>query len=404
MSRCLKPRLSLLFFLQYFINGAIFPIIALYLKDYLHFTGVQAGTILATAAISAIVSPVFGAVVADKFLSAEKLFGLCSLLSALCMFTLSRVTGFIPVLIFYFFFGLFNGPAVALSNAIVFHHTPGDREKFGGMRLWGTVGWITVAMGFSLIYLRSGGNLRGALVLAGIAGIFLAAYVVLAIPGGEKRAAGRPTMFPREALRVFARRDILLLSVVTLLFVTGEKIYYFGTGLYLRSLGLEETFIMPFMSIAQGTEIIAMLLLARIIRRWSARRVLFFGLAFQGLKFLLLSSGPLALAGAGIACHGPSFTLFMITAFIYLDRHCGKEIRTGVHQIFNFVEAGLANLLGNVGAGLLSDAFALPSGGMRFRLFWAVPGATVMLLLLLMICFFPTEQAHLKRRGRAPDP
>jgi len=393
--RFLKTRLSFLFYMQYFINGAIFPIIALYLRDYLRFTGVQTGAVLATASVSAVVSPLAGAVIADKYLSAEGLYALCHCMAALMILSLAFAETWVTVLVLYFLFGLFFGPTMALANAIVFHHTPGLREQFGGLRLWGTVGWMSVAMGFSIFWLRRGGSLRGALILAGLAGFLLALFSCTALPRGEKRAAGRVTVLPLDALKVFTRPDILVLSVVTLMFVTGEKIYYFGTGIYLRSLGLPEAGVMPFMSIAQAVEIAAMILLAPLLRRFREKKVLALGLGFLVLKFMFLAlGGSLLLSGLGVACHGPSFTLFMITTFIYLDKHCEKEYRTGVHQVFNFIEAGLANLLGNVGAGFLMDRFTMPGGGVNFSAYWMAPGIIAALLLFLILVFFPRTQAN----------
>lgn len=389
----LKPRLSFLFFMQYAINGAIFPIIALYLRDYLQFSGVQIGTILATASVSALVSPLVGAVVADKYISAERMYGISHGAAAVLIFILAYAESYIPVLILYFLFGLFFGPTLGLANAIVFHHVPDRHDTFGDMRLWGTVGWITVAIGFSLFWLRRGGSLKGALVLAGAAGLILAVFSFTALPKGEKRAAGRVTLLPLDALKVFARRDILVLSILTLLFVTGEKLYYFGTGIYLRSLGLQESTLMPFMSIAQAVEIGAMILLGPLLRKLKERKVMALGLGFLVLKFSLLAAGPpLFIAGLGIALHGPSFTLYMITAFIYLDKHAEREYRTGVHQIFNFLEAGLANFLGNVGAGLLMDRFTLPGGGVDFRAYWLVPAVIAAGLLIILLFLFPRVQ------------
>ncbi len=108
MKIAVKPRLSLLFFLQYLINGAIFPIFALYMKNYLQFSGAQVGIILAMSSVTALVSPLLGAVVADKYLSAERLFGICHLIAAGLLLLLAVQKTFLPVLILYFFFALFD--------------------------------------------------------------------------------------------------------------------------------------------------------------------------------------------------------------------------------------------------------------------------------------------------------
>ena len=387
MIKTIKARLSFLFFLQFAIAGAIFPVVALYMKEYLGFSGSQTGIILATSSVTAFVSPLLGAIVADKYLSAERLFGVCHLIASGLLFLLALQSSFFPVLILYFLFALFFGPTGALSNAIVFHHVPEGRD-FGRMRLWGTVGWVFVAFGFGLFWLRQGGLLKDALLVAGFAGCAQGVFALFFLPKGEKRAASRGTLFPRDALKVYLRRDILFLSLVSLFFAVGEKIYYFGAGIFLKTLGMAESYVLPFMSIAQIAEVAAMLLLRPLLSKWRAKSVLLLGLAFSVIKFSLLAAADSHfLAGAGILFHGPAFTFFLVTVFIYLDRHCHREFRTGVHQIFNFIESGFANLMGNVGAGLLLDRFTLPHGGVNFSLFWAVPAVAAGILFLALLFF-----------------
>lgn len=392
MTRGLGIRFSFLFFMQYALNAALFPILALYLREYLGFSGFQIGAILATASVSALVSPLAGAILADTYLSAESFFCICHGSAAIILFILSYTRSFPLFLGLYFLFGLFFGPTPALANAIVFHHIPEGENRFGDMRLWGTVGWIVVSLGFSFFWLRKGGALRGAMVLAAFIAASLAVFAFLALPRGERRAAGRVTLFPVEALKVFARRDILLLSVATLLYVLGEKIYYFGAAMYLHSLGLEEAGIMPFMSIAQITEVIAMITLSSLLRRRHTRQILRMGLFFLMLKFLFLALGSsLGLSIVAVACHGPAFAFFMIPAFIYLDKYCEKKYRTGAHQVFNFLEAGAGNLLGNLGAGLLMDQVTLSEGVVRFSFYWMVPAILSVIVFFLILFFFPSS-------------
>jgi len=391
LSKKLTFKLSALFFFQYALNSAIYPIFALYMKNYLGFSGSQAGIVLATSSVTAFVSPLVGAVIADKFISSERLFGICNLTAGGLLLVLAFQKTFVPVIILYFLFSLFYGPSVALANAIVFHHAPGGRERFGGIRLWGTVGWVTVAFGFGLFWLNAGGALRDALILAGFIGLSQGIFALTLLPKGEKRASSRKTLFPLEALKVFARKDVLLLSLTGLMFVTGEKVYYFASGIFLRSQGMAESTVLPFMSIAQIAEVGAMILLGYLLTKWETKKVLLLGLGFSLVKFTLLALGqPMGIVAIGVMSHGPAFTFFMITSFIYLDRHCRREIRSGVHQFYSFLEAGIANFLGNVGAGLLLDNLSGP-GGVNYRIFWGIPLISTILLIIIISLFFPNK-------------
>ena len=75
-----KVRLSALMFLHYFVLGCTIPIMSLYLKQYLGFSGTQAGIIMAMSAGAGFIGPFMGGFVADRIISAERLFSLSHLI------------------------------------------------------------------------------------------------------------------------------------------------------------------------------------------------------------------------------------------------------------------------------------------------------------------------------------
>ncbi|MBD3243025.1 MAG: MFS transporter, partial [Chitinivibrionales bacterium] len=154
MPSLLRFRLSLMMLLQYAVMGSVLPILSLYLRNNLGFSGTQTGTVLAMSALAASTAPFVGALVADKLLSAERLLAVCHLLAAVLMLLLSRLSSFWLVLLLYLCYMVAIRPTIALTNAVAFHHMPGERSRFAGIRLWGTVGWMVVGWVFSYVWLR----------------------------------------------------------------------------------------------------------------------------------------------------------------------------------------------------------------------------------------------------------
>jgi sugar phosphate permease len=139
MMKYAKIRLCLMMFIQFFVAGATLPILSLYLKDCLRFTGAQIGLVLGVSAVSSIVSPMFMTFVADRVISSERLLCILNIASGVCMMIFAAQTEFYPALLMYTIYSIVQNPTVPLLSAITFNHAPTDRRKFGNIRVWGTI-------------------------------------------------------------------------------------------------------------------------------------------------------------------------------------------------------------------------------------------------------------------------
>lgn len=377
-------------FLQFFIAGATIPVMSLYLRGCLHFSGGQAGIILSMNALAAFVSLLVGTFIADRFIRAEKMLSLCHFGASILMFVLTLQQSFANVLVVYLAYVLVAGPTGALVNAVSFHHIPEAQRNYGGIRMWGTIGWIAVAWFFGFFWLggtaadQMASRLPDALKLSALSSLVFAFYV-LTLPMRFTVSKRPKTFMPVESFRVMVQPRIVLIVLLTFIISITNNYYYFGMAPFLQQFGIKESSIMPLMSVGQVAEIFAMLFLGLCLRRLGFKKVLILGVLVQGWRFAAVSiSGSVWIISSGIFFHGVNFAFFMIASLIYIDSQCDRNSRTGVHQLLTIVNVGFGSLLGNLMAGKAADIFMSASGVINFRAYWAVP------LVMTIVCLFGT--------------
>ena len=374
-------------FLQFFIAGAFTPVLSLYLKDFLHFSGVQTGMILSVTAVGAVIAPVVTTMVADRLIRAERLLGVLQIAGGALLWAFALQAEFVPVTLLYLCYTLINVPTFALTNAIVFHHSPETRHAFGAVRVWGTIGWIAVAWLFSGFWLHSGaGRLPDALKLAAAASFVLGFYS-FTLPSSARPRTGRAGFLPVESLRVLKNPAIVRLCVFILAVSFFYRFYFFGTGPFLRAIGFADSAIMPVMSLGQVPEIFAMTILGWLLLRHGSKKIILLGLLLDIFRYATAAAGtPHWLVITGLTVHGLSYTFIYTTAAIYLDSFCDGASRTGVHQLFSMITSGIGSFAGNIFCGNVMDACAVNGSPVNYHAFWLVPAAG--LVVLFVTCTF----------------
>ena len=393
MPSLLKFRLSLMMFLVYFVPGATIPILSLYLKNHLHFAPYQVGEVLSMLALAGFFAPFIMSHIADRMLSSERLLGLCHVLAAGVMLLLSQQTRFFPFLILYFVYGLLFSPSYGLTNAIALHHVADAKRDFGGIRMWGTVGWVVVAWLFGYFWLRgddaSGSRLPHALYVSALASVVLALYS-LTLPRSYVRATDRSTIMYWKALKVFAQPGLALLCVLTVFNSMVHQFYYFGMAPFLSQAGFENSHIMPAMSFGQASEVIVLGVLGLCLARLRIKHAMIIGALAQALRYVLFALGsttPLIIAG--ICLHGVCYAFFFTAGYIYIDQHSSPETRAGAQQLFTIMISGLGVLSGSLASGYVGQWCLRESTGLiDYHQFWLVPAGMGLVVAVILALFF----------------
>src|SRR5215204_4685734 len=142
----IKLRLTVLSFFQFFVWGAWLITIATYFFSNNMGSGVQFGAIFSTLALASLFMPALTGIIADKWLDAEKLYGILHILYGLILFYVPQVKD--ADTLYYVIFGAMvcYMPTISLSNSIAYTILKRDGfdvvKVFPPIRVWGTIGFI----------------------------------------------------------------------------------------------------------------------------------------------------------------------------------------------------------------------------------------------------------------------
>lgn len=384
-------------FLEYLVPGATVPILSLYLKDYLNFESYQAGIIMAMPALAAIFAPLVASHIADRFISAERLLALCHIACGILMVTLTRVETFPVFVVVYTFYGVCFTPTLGLTNAVALHHIKDPRRNFTGIRLWGTVGWVAVGWAFGYFWMRggvAGARLPHALPVSALASLMLAGYALTFKPAPQE--GDTTTRIPySEVLRLFCRRDMLLLCLLTFLNSACHQFYYFGMSPFMSQTGFQTTSVMPGMSIGQASEVVVMGAMGWCLTRISIKTAMLIGVLAQGLRMIMFAfSGGTVMTIGGIALHGFCFAFFFISAYLYVESHSSRSNRAGAQQVLTIMIAGTGTLAGFLSAGYTAQWLTNPMTGLvDYQKFWLVPAVLCAIVAFWLVVGFHERPA-----------
>lgn len=382
-----KLHLSLLTFFQLCVAGSFIPILSMYLMVHLKFSAIQAGVVLSVASIPSIVAPFISSFIVDRIITSRKFLIICQTGGALIILLLSFEQNYFAVLLTYLAYMLLLTPTYALVNILIFHNLE-DRNSFGSIRLWGTVGWIFAGWLISFIW-NNWDSPKSYPFALQISALFSVIVVILTIklPKVKLERSKHVSILPKEALAVLKRPEVIFIFILTFICAAADRFLSYGMPLFLKEIGTAQGNIPMILSFGQFPEILMLFALAPIIKKLGFKRIFLISLVLQVTRYTIFwINGPLLLTYFGISIHGFIYALFYAGSTIYLDNFTDEKSRGGVHQIHTLIYAGVAGLLGNLLAGIVANSVQI-EGEIDFKVFWSIPAITAVVTLLTLGLF-----------------
>ncbi|MBX2892343.1 MAG: MFS transporter [Saprospiraceae bacterium] len=382
-----RLQLSLMMLLEYFIWGAWFVAMGIYLPAVLKADGAQVGIAYGNAWFGALVSPFFIGLIADRYFSAQKVLGVLHLLGAVLLWYLAQIRDiavFPWVLLAY---SCLYMPTVALTNSVAMGHTDNPERDFPTLRVLGTIGWIVAGIAVNS---RSSTDFIFVLpaILSAVLGVF-SFFLPDTPPKGRVAGGSVRQVIGLDALALLKDRSYATFFIGAILLCVPLSFYYAFTGDFLTASGVQNvTSVMGLLG--QGSEVLFMLLLPLFLMKLGVRNILLIAIVAWVGRYLLLSIGgaslhwPLYMA---VLLHGICYDFFFVTGFIYSDQKAGEQYKSSAQGLFTIATYGVGMTFGSYLGGAVADMFTV--GGVRdWSGLWLVPAGIAASILILFVLTF----------------
>ncbi len=370
----LRLRLIVMMFLQFFVWGSWLITIGAYWFQTKQWSGTEFGAIFSTMGIASLFMPSIAGVIADKWINAEKLYGVFHLAGAAVLFTVPMVGD--PTTMFWVMLlnMCFYMPTISLSIAVAYSALKNDGKDvvrdYPPIRVWGTIGFIVALWTISLLRLETS---AAQFYVASGASLVLGLYA-FTLPkcapqpkGGPKRSLADTlgltafSLFRDRNMAVFFLFAMLLGAALQLTNAYGDTFLHDFANIEQFKDLLAVRYPAIIMSISQISETLFILTIPFFLRRYGIKRVMFISMLAWALRFGLFAYGD---PGPGLwmivlSCivYGMAFDFFNISGSLFVETQSDPSIRASSQGLFMMMTNGVGAVLGSVLSGIIIDQY-----------------------------------------------
>ena len=380
-------------FLNYVIWGAWYVTLSTYLTNALHFTGTQAGSIFGTTALASMISPFFVGLIADRFLSTERVLSALHFIGAILLWRVASAQTFGAVYGLLLAYCLCYFPTIALTNSLTLQHVKDAGRDFPLIRVFGTLGWIAIGVAVGSMGFEKSARpfllAAGASVVMGLFSLMLPHTP----PVARGEALSIRVVLGLDALVMLKDRSFFVFAIASILACVPLTFYFSFTNDYLNDVHFANA--AGKMTLGQVSEVGMMLVMPFILRHMSVKRILMLGLAAWTVRYTLLAFGD---AGRGawmfyvaILVHGVCYDFFFMTGQLYTDQQAPAHLRSAAQGFLTFMTYGVGMYAGSLISGNALDFFTTGSGAdavRNWKTFWLTSAAGAFAILLIVGVMF----------------
>lgn len=403
----IKFRLTLMSFLQFFVWGAWLITIATYFFTNKMGTGVQFGAIFSTLALASLFMPALTGIIADKWVDAEKLYGVLHILYGLVLFYVPSVQDADTLYYVIFAAMICYMPTISLSNSIAY--TILNREGydvvkvFPPIRVWGTIGFIAAMWATNLSGSKANTD---QFIIAGVAAVILGLFAFTLPkcppPRQIKKDAGLVEQLGLHAFKLFANYKMALFFIFSMLLGAALQLTNMYGDTFLDDFKNvpeygPESFVVKYstiiMSISQVSETLFILTIPFFLKRFGIKKVMLFSMLAWVLRFGLFAygdpAGNLWMIILSCIVYGMAFDFFNISGSLFVETETSPAIRSSAQGLFMMMTNGVGAFLGSQVSGYVIDNYYTDAAGNKeWQSIWLAFAAYALVVAVLFLLLF----------------
>jgi len=432
----IRFRLSVMMFLQLAVWGAWFSVGFSYFSQDLGFGPGVAGHLFGFLWLACIVAPFVGGQIADRWFPTQYFLAISHLVGGLLLLVMAYTSDSTTMLVLMAFYTLLYAPTLALVNSLAFHHLKDPDREFGGIRVFGTLGWIAAGVALTLwrhlsdpAFLQelggfgltgewfgrlwqlwwgpSAAGLKGDLFLLAGGCSLLYGLFALALPKTPPRKSAENPLAFLGALKLLKDPNFAVFLAIAFVVTTELQFYFMLTNdFFVKSLGMSPANVPMVMTVAQLAEIVAMWwLLPLAIKRIGLRWTLALGVIAWPLRYVIFAIGqPTWLVVASLAFHGFGYAFFFVASQIYVNNAAHSDIRASAQSLLTLVTLGVGMWIGTQVSVFVLSYFTTGEGAAaatNWTAVFLVPCVLTAACAVAYLVFFKPPEKQLKAEGEA---
>jgi NHS family xanthosine MFS transporter len=369
-------------------------------------SGAEFGAIFSTLGISSILMPAITGIIADKWVSAEKLYGVLHILGGLALCYLPQVDN--PTTFYYVIFAamLCYMPTISLSNSVAYSILKNNNfdvvKVFPPIRVWGTVGFIAAMWITNLTGNKASGNM---FYLAALAAIILGVYSFTLPKCAPQNLIASDAHWTEKlglnAFKLFGTYKMALFFIFSMFLGGALQLTNMYGDVYLSEFSkmpeYADSFVVKYstiiMSISQISETLFILAIPFFLKRFGIKQVMLISMLAWVLRFGLFAYGNpmdgLWMIIASCIVYGMAFDFFNISGSLFVETSTDASIRSSAQGLFMMMSNGFGAFFGGLLSGIVIDKFFTDATGIRdWHGIWLAFAGYALVIALLFAVFF----------------